>query len=102
MHSLYFTTQTKSDTLQPSVFAAKEPPERFSVDDQGQILRSVGRRGSGEGVSTSVVGPLVGSKLGDLRSVAELAWLRRKQGIETADGLLVRVADLFSGCGAMS
>jgi DNA (cytosine-5)-methyltransferase 1 len=102
MHSLYFTTQTKSDALQPSVFGAKEPPERFSLDDRGQILRSVGRRCSGDGVSTSVVGPLVSSNLGDLRSAADLAWLRRKQSIETVDGSVVRVADLFSGCGAMS
>lgn len=102
MHSLYFSTQSKSGPAQPSVFAAKEPPERFSLSDQGQVLRSVARRGSGDGVSTSVVGPLVSTNLGDLRSAADLAWLRRKAGVDTVDGPVVRVADLFSGCGAMS
>ncbi len=102
MHSFYFSTQSKSGAVQPSVFAAKEPPERFSLSDRGQILRSVGRRGSGDGASTSVVGPHVSSNLGDLRSAADLAWLRRNAAVETVDGPVVRVADLFSGCGAMS
>ena len=73
MPSLYFTTQYKSGAVQPSVFAAKDPPERFRVDDHGQILRSVVRRYAGDQVSTTVVGPLIGTNTGDLRSAADLA-----------------------------
>src|SRR5256886_2572288 len=101
MHSLYFA-QTKSGAVQPSVFAANEPPERFSLDQRGQIVRSVARRDAGDQPSTTVVGPLVGSNTGDLRSAADLAWLCRKEAPPPADGPAVRVADLFSGCGGMS
>src|SRR2546430_15558555 len=101
MHSLYFA-QTKSGAVQPSVFATKEPPERFSLDPRGLVVRTVTRRDSGDEASTTVVGPIVGPNTGDLRSAADLAWLCRKEAPPPAAGPAVRVADLFSGCGAMS
>src|ERR1051326_926514 len=102
MPSLYFTAQSKSGAVQATVFAAKEPPERFSVDDRGQIVRSVVRRGTEERRGATVVGPLLASTIGDLRAAADQAWLRRKTPPGGTEGQPVRAADLFSGCGAMS
>jgi DNA (cytosine-5)-methyltransferase 1 len=102
MHNAYFSNQAKSDSVQTGVFAAKGPAERFSLDDEGQVRRSVQSRDSDAPAFESIVGPVISPSGGDLRAAADLAWLCRKTIPEQCHGAPIRVVDLFSGCGAMS
>lgn len=65
---------------------------------RGQVVRSVRLRNGGFAEST--IG--IGLAMGDLREAADAAFLRASARPVSSTGTSIRVADLFSGCGAMT
>jgi DNA (cytosine-5)-methyltransferase 1 len=78
-------------------------PERVRIDDSGAILREV-IRADQHTVSVSTLGVWPWKRIpSDPKAAADWLFLRLKTPPPSASsGTQVRVADLFSGCGAMS
>lgn len=79
-------------------------PEVFEFDGvAGLIKRTVARSQFGAGRVTTVVGHWHAAEAPqDLAAAADAVLLRASQRPKEAAGQTIRVADLFSGCGAMS
>lgn len=75
-------------------------PERFSLDEgEGLIKRHITRRDGSETISTV---SWDGKSRADLAAAYDLAWLRSSAPPKIASAQNVRIADIFSGCGAMT
>jgi DNA (cytosine-5)-methyltransferase 1 len=96
--------RAKTGLVQGQLFGSRTAAERFRVDDAtGVVTRVVTLRDPNAAPITTEVGTWDRSvPLDDLRAAADLAYLQRKIPVGNGEGPEVRVADLFSGCGAMS
>src|SRR5262249_1947177 len=90
--------------IQGQLFGSRSAAERFRVDETtGVVTRIVTLRDpDAEPVVTSVGAWDRNVSLDDIRAVADLSYLQSGTSPAVEDGPEVRVADLFSGCGAMS
>src|SRR5205823_1809369 len=82
-----------------------DQPESYWLDvPKGEIMRTIKRCDQNLPAVTTSIGPWSGERLSDdLRSAADILWLRRATSPPMpSTGEELRVADLFSGCGAMS
>lgn len=101
-------TKTRRDNPSSAnlgAFGSTVSPERFHLDEAaGKLLRTVVRKDPDAVPVTSELGGWDPSiPLDDLRSAADLAYLRRRSFPPAPDrGREMRAVDLFSGCGAMS
>ena len=78
-------------------------PETFYLSDSGSLIRRVSLRRAAGAFHDSEVATAGSVSCDDLREAADLAYLRRSTWpTERTEAEEVRVADLFSGCGAMS
>jgi len=104
MASAYFEKTAGLTVMQQRLFAAKEPPERYWVDDRtGYVMRTVTRSDPQlPPVSTTMGSMPTDASPHDLRAAADLTWLRLRTRPAPPQGGVVRVVDLFCGCGAMS
>lgn len=90
--------------VQGQLFGSRTAAERFRVDETtGVVTRVVTLRDPDvEPVVTEVGLWDRNVPLDDVRAVADLSYLQRVTAPIENEGTEVRVADLFSGCGAMS
>lgn len=95
----------KAGIVQGQLFGSRVSAERFHVDETtGLVTRSVALNDPDVPPIMSEVGVWDrATPLDDLRAIADFSYLRRPAApLAQEDGEEVRVADLFSGCGAMS
>lgn len=80
------------------------PPEFFGLSaDGGKVVRVVQRRDGTRSRTEFTVESTVTPDQQNLAAAADLAFLRSKlPPVQARGGKIVRVADLFAGCGAMS
>jgi len=96
--------RAKTGLVQGQLFGSRIAAERFRVDEAtGVVTRVVTLRApDAPPVATEVGAWDRAVALDDLRAAADLSYLQRKTPPAISGGPEVRVADLFSGCGAMS
>jgi DNA (cytosine-5)-methyltransferase 1 len=96
--------RAKGGLVQGQLFGSRTAAERFRVDDgTGLVTRVVTLRDPDAVPVVTEIGTWDRNvPLDDVRAVADLSYLQRTAPPAANDGPEVRVADLFSGCGAMS
>lgn len=96
--------QSKAGLVQGQLFGSRSAAERFRVDAvTGIVTRIVSLHDIDSLPVETEIGVWDRSlALDDVRAVADLSYLQRRTAPVQSGGVPVRVADLFSGCGAMS
>jgi DNA (cytosine-5)-methyltransferase 1 len=101
---LYAMRTARTGIVQSQLFGSRGTVERFRFDASSRIIsRVVSRRGSDDVVVSEIGAWNSPGSVDDLRSAADMAYLQRTTTPPSAiTTRQIRLADLFSGCGAMS